>query len=143
MYFVGSAFGSLYILTDPPKNPKRTFLVQVLLMCFFLTLTPLTIFFKQIAEPILIISFFGAGFSRAFMIIPYLIVADSLDDKSESHYLNVWYSLTAFGDALSLLGLKYLLEAYSWPLCFGFLIVIFFLMCFSLFLVADEIKMNP
>lgn len=87
MNFLGTALGYLFLLLKPIKTPRKDFLTNSIICALSLTLIPLAPLFASYAQLTLVISNLISGFSRAYMIVPYMIVIQYFDAAVENKIL--------------------------------------------------------
>jgi hypothetical protein len=79
MDFLGLTLGFIFLLVKPIKFPKRDFLISCIISAILLSLIPLATYLINFSQPILILSHFGAGFLRSYLVIPYIFVIQYFD----------------------------------------------------------------
>lgn len=131
MNFLGTTIGYIFLLLFPIKYPKRDFMINCISTVFFLSLIPLTPFFIKIAQPILIIAQFCSGFSRAYMMVPYMIVIQYYDAAIKNRIaINFWCSFSVLGDVTAVIASSYMLNNLNinWKICMFLSIFVFFVL---------------
>lgn len=132
MSFLGTTIGYIFLLIFPIKYPKRDFMINCIATVIFFSLIPLTPYFMSIAQPILIISQLCTGFSRAYMMVPYIIVIQYFDAAIKNKIaINFWCSFSVLGDVTAVIATSFMLNNFNinWKICLYVCIVVFFIFC--------------
>ena len=135
----------IYLMLWPSRYPRRDYFVNAVVIVFFLGMIPAIGIFPSFSQPLLLFGFLISGFSRAYIMMPYVIVSQyfnaSGDDKNK---MNLWYSLMNLGDAATLLlssyGLKQL--QWKWEVVFSLSILNFLFFSTLMYVNTVEIKIN-
>lgn len=77
--FLGLALGYMFLLVKPIEFPKRDFLYSSIVSAILLSLIPLAPSLINFSQPMLILSHFGSGFLRSYLVIPYIFVIQYFD----------------------------------------------------------------
>lgn len=134
MSFLGTTLGYIFLLLHPIQFPKRDYMINCIATLFFLSLIPLTPSLISISQPILIISHFFSGFSRAYMVVPYMIVIQYFDAAIKNKIaVNFWCSFSVLGDVTAVIASSFMINnlQINWKLCFYINLLVFLL--FALF----------
>lgn len=145
MGFLGTGLGYLFLLLKPIKTPRRDFLINSLICALSLTLIPLTQYFQSYAQLTLILSNLISGFSRSYMIVPYMIIIQYFDAAIQNKIaINFWCSFSVLGDVLAVFCTSYMLNNISmdWKVCFYVNIGTFMFFIFVNHIATEQIDMN-
>lgn len=144
MTFLGKLIGYLYLTFKPATAPKKDFFKHCIFATFMLSLVPLSPFIPQFSSLVLILAMLLSGISRAYLIIPNMIMLQyfNINNEIDSIFINFWTALSTMGDVLAITFVSLLMNAkINWKICFGLTLAIFFICSIILFVLADEFSM--
>ena len=121
MSFLGTTLGYIFLLLRPIQAPKRDFMINCLATALILSLIPLTPLFIKYCQPALIIIHLCSGFSRAYMMVPYMIIIQYFDAGIKNRIaINFWCSFSVLGDVTAVLASSFMLNnmGMNWKSCF-------------------------
>ncbi len=121
MNFIGRTLGFIFLLFKPTIAPRRDYLINCLICSVSLSIIPLMPFIPKYAQLALVISNLISGFSKAYIIVPYMIVIQYFDPSVQNKKsINFWCSLTGMGGVLSVFCTSYMMNnlSMSWKLSF-------------------------
>lgn len=140
MSFVGRILGYVWITFWPTHTPKRDYFFSCIITTLFLTLIPLAPAFSTLSHSMLLIAMTVTGFSRAYILIPNMIMLQYFDARHESDrvLINFWAALSTMGDVLAIIFTSMLLYCgVSWQACFCCSTLVFFICTSVLILTAN------
>lgn len=138
--FIGRICGYLFMTFYPTTTPKKDFLKNCIFTVFFLALIPLSSKFVGSCNWMLLVSMLCSGFSRAYVLVPNMIMLQYFDakDSSDRIYINFWAALGTMGDVIAIVFTSLLVSlGVVWEVCFCLSIGTFFICSFILVMVAD------
>lgn len=138
--FVGRIIGYIFLTVYPIRTPKKDFFKMCIATSLFLTLIPLASTFPKISHLMLAIGMILSGISRAYILIPNMIMLQYFDvhQNTDRILINFFAALSTMGDVFAIVITSIFISfGISWKACFVFSLVVFFVCTVFLTLIAE------